>query len=98
MAKELIILADQIVDLSKSERRRPSPPRFFKPVSSDLVASLGQNAKARTVAWDLRARIAQGFVRCRRTAFSIMINLLLQLARQTAVKLHRCARDRVAKV
>ena len=63
MAKELIILADQIVDLSKSERRRPSPPRFFKPVSSDLVASLGQNAKARTVAWDPRAQFSRAMAR-----------------------------------
>jgi hypothetical protein len=48
-------------DLSKSERGRPRLPEVFKTVSSDLVASLGQNAKARTVAWDLRARIAQGW-------------------------------------
>src|SRR5262249_7538953 len=47
--------------LSKSERGRPRPPEVFKTVSSDLVASLGQNAKARTVARDLKARIAQGW-------------------------------------
>jgi hypothetical protein len=47
--------------LSKSERGRPRLPEVFKTVSSDLVAALGQNAKARTVAWDPRARIAQGW-------------------------------------
>jgi hypothetical protein len=36
--------------LSKSERGRPRLPEVFKTVSSDLVASLGQNAEARTQA------------------------------------------------
>jgi hypothetical protein len=47
--------------LSKSERGRPRLPKVLKTVSSDLVAALGQNAEARTVAGDPRARIAQGW-------------------------------------
>ncbi len=38
--------------LSKSGCGRPPLPEVFKTVSSDWVATLGQNAKARTVAWD----------------------------------------------
>jgi len=39
-------------DLSESGCGRPPLPQVFKTVSSDWVATLGHNAKARTVAWD----------------------------------------------
>jgi hypothetical protein len=47
--------------LSKSERGRPPLPEVSKTVNSDLVASLGQTQKARTVAWAPSRSLRKGF-------------------------------------